>query len=92
MPLVEKAKILLPPLHIKLGLFKNVVKVLHKKDNSNAFAYLKTKFPNLSDAMIKEGVFVGPQIKKLLHDSKFRMLLSEDDAKAVSLNASNVRK
>ena len=68
-------------MHIKLGLFKSFVKVLHKKDNSNAFAYLKTKFPNLSDAKIK-GVFVGPPIKKLLNDSKFRTLLSEDEAKA----------
>ena len=69
--MVEKYKILL----------KSFVKVLHKKDNSNAFAYLKTIFPNLSDAKIKEGVFVGPQIKKLLNDSKFRTLLSEDEAK-----------
>ena len=68
-------------MHIKLGLFKNFVKVLHKKDNSNAFAYLKTILPNLSDAKVKEGVFVGPQIRKLLNDSKFRTLLSEDEAK-----------
>ena len=80
-PLIEKDKIILAPLHIKLGLFKHSVKVLHRKNNINAFAYLKTIFPNLSDAKIKLGLFVGPQIKKLLNDSKFRTLLSEDEAK-----------
>ena len=30
-PLVEKDKIILPPLHIKLGFFKIVGKVLHKE-------------------------------------------------------------
>ena len=80
--MIKKDKIILPPLHIKLGLFKNFVKVLHKKDNSNAFAQLKTIFPNLSDAKLTEGVFVGPQIKNLLNDSKFRTLLLEDEPKA----------
>ena len=45
------------------------MKALQK--DGDAFRYLKTLFPNLSDAMIKEGLFVGPQIKKLLDDSKF---------------------
>ena len=34
-PLVDMNKVLLPPLHIKLGLMKNFVKVLHK--NGAAF-------------------------------------------------------
>lgn len=79
-PLVKKDKIILPPLHIKLGLFKNFVKALKKDGDS--FRYLKTVFPNLSDAKIKEGVFVGPQIKKLLNDSKFVSILSVDEAEA----------
>jgi hypothetical protein len=35
------------------------------------FAYLKQKFPQVSDANIKEGIFVGSQIRALLGDSIF---------------------
>lgn len=79
-PLVKKDKIILPPLHIKLGLIKNFVKALRKDGDS--FHYLKSVFPNLSDAKIKEGVFVGPQIKRLLNDSNFILTLTVDEAKA----------
>lgn len=81
-PLVQKEKIILPPLHIKLGLFKNFVKALNKNKNVAAMAYLKRRFPQLSDAKIKEGVFVGPQITKLLNDTEFNSTLSADEAKA----------
>ncbi|GBO25049.1 hypothetical protein AVEN_270434-1 [Araneus ventricosus] len=57
-PLVEPQKITIPPLHIKLGLIKNLVKAMDK--NGPAFKYLHEKFPRLSVAKIKEGVFVGP--------------------------------
>jgi hypothetical protein len=30
--------------------------------NSTGFMYLKNKFPRISDAKIREGVFVGAQI------------------------------
>lgn len=39
--------------------------------------YLKEKFPRLSDAKIKEGVFVGPQIKKLMQDPEFDKTLQK---------------
>ncbi|XP_065449041.1 uncharacterized protein LOC103306399 isoform X1 [Chrysemys picta bellii] len=67
--LVESRKILLPPLHIKLGLMKNFVKAIDK--TQAAFKYLHGKFPRLSEAKIKEGVFVGPQIRELLRDDAF---------------------
>lgn len=79
-PLIDKNNIILPPLHIKLGLVKNFVKVLDKE--SAAFIYLKKIFPRLSDAKIKEGVFDGPQIRKLLENHLFEDLLSEDEAAA----------
>jgi hypothetical protein len=41
--LVEKTKIFLPPLPIKLGLTKNFVKGM---DKEGGFAYLKTKIPS----------------------------------------------
>ncbi|GBM98118.1 hypothetical protein AVEN_229764-1 [Araneus ventricosus] len=62
-------KIIIPALHIKLGLDKNLVKAMDK--NGPAFKYLHEKFPRLSVAKIKEGVFVGTQIKHLFRDSKF---------------------
>ena len=63
-PLVDMNKVLLPPLHIKLGLMKNFVKALHK--NGAAFQHLSTVFPGLSAAKLKEGIFVGPQIREVL--------------------------
>ena len=68
-PLVSAQKVLLPPLHIKLGLMKNFVKALDKE--GKAFQYLCTKFPKISDAKIKEGIFVGPQIREVLRDTEF---------------------
>lgn len=53
-PLVPFHKILLPPLHIKLGIVKNFVKTIERK-NEKAFECLKTIFPSLSKAKIKEG-------------------------------------
>ncbi|XP_017466154.1 PREDICTED: uncharacterized protein LOC108378862 [Rhagoletis zephyria] len=67
-PLVKKEKIILPPLHIKLGLIKNFVKALDKE--GEAFDYLKTVFPDISQAKIKEGIFVGPQIRKLINNNQ----------------------
>ncbi|GBM42738.1 CCR4-NOT transcription complex subunit 6-like [Araneus ventricosus] len=67
--LAEPHKIIIPPLHIKLGLVKNLAKAMDK--NGPAFKYLHEKFPRLSVAKIKEGVFVGTQIKQLFRDSNF---------------------
>ena len=57
--LVDTNKVLLPPLHSKLGLMKNFLKALHK--NGAAFQHLSTVFPGLRAAKLKEGMFVGPQ-------------------------------
>ena len=45
--------------------------------NSAGFMYLKNKFPRISDAKIKKGMFVGPQIRGLIEDVKFEDQLSE---------------
>ncbi|GBP18527.1 hypothetical protein EVAR_12988_1 [Eumeta japonica] len=73
-PLINPEDVLLPPLHIKLGLMKNFVKAMNK--NGDRFCYLKKKFPNISDAKIKEGIFVGPQIRNLLADEEFEQKLN----------------
>lgn len=53
--LVPTDKILLPPLHIKLGVMKNFVKSLPLE--SPAFQYLQAIFPNISYAKIREGTY-----------------------------------
>ena len=78
--LIPPQKIILPPLHIKLGLVKNVVKALDK--TSVAFKQLCSTFPGLSEAKLKEGVFIGPQIKKMLGDKIFENSLSNTEKAA----------
>ena len=39
--------------------------------NGEGFKYLRTVFHGLSDVKLKEGVFVGPQIRKVISDKKF---------------------
>ena len=66
--LVLPEKFFLPTLHIKLGLMKDFVKGVDK--TGHGFEYLRNKFPNASDAKIKE-VFIGPQIRELMQDKQF---------------------
>ena len=61
--LVDPSKVLLPPLHIKLGLMKQFVKALSK--DGECLKYLCNKFSGLSETKLKEHVFVGPDIRKL---------------------------
>ena len=44
------------PLYIKLGLVKNFVKGKYKTESG--FECVRNKFPNVSDAKIKEGIFI----------------------------------
>ena len=80
-PLVELSKILLSSMHLKLGLTKkNSVKAMNQEEA--AFTYLREKFPRLSEAKLKEGIFIDPQIRDLIKDEYFDKLL-QDDEKAV---------
>jgi len=36
------------------------------KTNSKAFQYLSKKFPKVITVKLKEGIFVGPQIREIL--------------------------
>jgi len=77
--LFEWHKILLPPLHIKLGLMINFVKAIDR--TGSAFKYVAKKFPRLSEAKIKVGVFVVLEIRKLFRDDNFNNLLQGDEKK-----------
>ena len=54
-PLVEPHQILLPPLHIKLGLMKNFVKAINKE--SPTFAFIKQTFSQVSNVKLNAGIF-----------------------------------
>ena len=79
-PLVDPKIVLMPPLHIKLGLMKQFVKALNQE--SDAFKYLLEFFPKLSEAKIKGGIFVGPEIKKVLESAEFPKKLTRTEKAA----------
>ena len=97
-PLIPIEKILLPPLHIKLGIVKNFIKSLDK--NGPAFLELQKNFPRLSTMKIKEGILLylfnqivcfinkivgilnGPDIRRLTRSELFEDALNATEQKA----------
>lgn len=73
--LVGLKKVVLSPPHVTFDLTKNVVKVLDK--TGPAFVYLCSKFTKLSVAKLKEWVFAGPQIRKILAYKTFESDLTD---------------
>ncbi|GBM68298.1 hypothetical protein AVEN_126836-1 [Araneus ventricosus] len=78
--LVPSEKALLLTLHIKLGIMKQFIKPLSKY--GECFKYLCSKFPKLSEAKLKEGVFTGPDIRKLLSSSLFSETMGDKEKEA----------
>ncbi|XP_031630890.1 uncharacterized protein LOC116345586 [Contarinia nasturtii] len=72
--LVPKENIILPPLHIKLGLMTQFIKALG--EDHPVMDLLYTMFPRLSTSKIHQGIFVGPQIRKVLHSAEFEETLT----------------
>ena len=81
-PLIDLIKILLPPLDINLGFIKQFVEALDK--NSNAFKPLQNFFTKISAAKLEAGIFVGPQIRKILDCNKFLQELTTERAAWIS--------
>jgi hypothetical protein len=75
-PLVDPKNILLPPLHIKLGIMKQFVRTLDEE--SSCFKYLKSVFPKISHDKLKAGIFIGPQIRHLFQDTTFDECMAAD--------------
>ena len=59
---------------------KNSVEAMDK--NSRGFEYTRNKFQNVSDAKIKEGIFIGLQIRELMQDKQFDEDLNETERNA----------
>jgi hypothetical protein len=54
---------------------KNFSKAMNK--HSKDFEFLREKFPNLGDSKLKRGIFIGPQIRKIINDDLLGHLLTE---------------
>ena len=78
--LIERSKILLPPLHIKLRLAKQFVKAL--KPTSHAFCHIRQMFPSISGAKVKGGIFVEPQIRRMLASEELEEQMSDFERNA----------
>ncbi|GBM24589.1 hypothetical protein AVEN_26835-1 [Araneus ventricosus] len=59
---------------------KNFVKALNC--GGSGLQYLRPKFPKVIEAKIKEGIFVGPQIRQLMKDPVFESKLTKTEAVA----------
>ena len=59
---------------------KNFVKSMDK--TKKAFTYLRDKFSAISEAKLREGIFVGPQIRQLFQDNIFNNLLEGKEKRA----------
>jgi hypothetical protein len=67
-------------MHLKLGLMKNFVKAMNQEEA--AFTYLREKFSRLSEAKLKEAIFIGPQIRDLIQDEYIDRLFQGDEKAA----------
>lgn len=73
--LVERQKVLFPAAHkTRTRLMKNFVKALNQ--DGDTFKYLEETFPQISEAQIQAGKFVGPQIRYLFKDMQFTSKMS----------------
>ena len=78
-PLVDRKNIILPPLHIKLGLMKQFVKALDRA--GDCFGCICSTFPGLSYEKKKAGIFDWSQIKTLLRDQHFVTIMTVVEAR-----------
>jgi len=67
-------------LHIKLGLVKDFVNGMDK--TSRGFQYVRNNFPDVSDAKINDGIFIGTQVRELMQDKYFAEDLNETERNA----------
>lgn len=75
-PLVNRDQILIPPLHIKLGIMTQFIKTLAPE--SAAMKFILDFYPKISNAKKLAGIFVGPDIRRLLNCSDFEAILETD--------------
>lgn len=67
--LVPKEAIIIPPLHLKLGIVKQFIKAIPKDEQT--FQTFWAMFPKISDAKLQEGVLTGPDIGRMINFDEF---------------------
>jgi len=72
--LVNKIKIYLSPLHIKLGVNKISLRVMNKE--GRGCNYLRQKVRCIRKAKIQEGIFICPQVEQLFQEINFKNKLN----------------
>ena len=77
---MDAKKLLFPPFHIKLGLVKQFVKKMNPE--GEAFKHIQKLFPKLLEAKVEGGMFVGPQVKRLMQSDSFLEKLSVVERRA----------
>jgi hypothetical protein len=73
----DKSKNIFSSTTYQLSLIKISVEVMNKE--SEGFAYVRQKFPKISQAKIKEGIFTSPQITQLFKDQNFSTKLNSTE-------------
>ena len=82
--LIKLKNVIIPPLHIKLGLISQFIK---KLDNGGeAFDFLGNLFEHKSEAKLLAGILNGPDIRKLLQNSADFCQVLSDREKAAFLS------
>ena len=61
---------------------KQFVKSLNKE--GACFKYMQEKFPNLSAEKVREGVFVGSEIRKVTKDPQFVSTMTDVEKKSMA--------
>jgi len=79
-PLVNFKNIFLPALYLKLILMKNFVKAMNP--NGDGLRHMHDIFPWLNAIKVKEGIFVGPHIRKLTRNPIFNAKLDSFEREA----------
>lgn len=69
-PMLDPKSVLLPPLHIKLGLMKQFIKALNHKDP--CFQYLEKKFPKVTSEKKKRVYLLAPKSASFLKTVSLR--------------------
>lgn len=67
--LVDKNAIIFPPLHIMLGLMTQFMKTVDEENPGKKRIY--DMFPKLTPAKIIAGIFIGPDVLRILNDDEF---------------------
>ena len=80
-PVIAREKIIILPVHIKLGLMKQFVKIVLV--TGNCFSYICRAFPALTIEKLKADIFDGPQIRTLIEDSCFIPSMAEMESAAM---------